>query len=162
METIGIFIDNSNFISDFRENAEYKADYKKFIEFFSAGRTLTHQRIYLPKSESDGFGSFCYLLKKLFFKIITKELKKIPDGRNKCNFDVEIAVDIMDIIAERNLPDVVVLVSGDSDFCYLIERIKKEGSRVIVVGSYLSVSVESKAAADSYIFTENISDEISL
>ncbi|MFA7466630.1 MAG: NYN domain-containing protein, partial [Parcubacteria group bacterium] len=86
----------------------------------------------------------------------------IPDGRNKCNFDVEIAVDIMDIIAERNLPDVVVLVSGDSDFCYLIERIKKEGSRVIVVGSYLSVSVESKAAADSYIFTENISDEISL
>lgn len=93
---------------------------------------------------------FTYTIRKVFGKrnIITKDLQKIKhyveneenldskiivdeDGKNyieirKCNFDVEISVDAIKMI---DYYDTFCIFSGDADFVYLNNFLKKKGKK---------------------------------
>jgi hypothetical protein len=55
----------------------------------------------------------------------------IAGGTYKCNFDVEITMDILRVMYQVK-PDIIVLASGDSDFVSLIQEVRKSGVRVEV------------------------------
>lgn len=66
----------------------------------------------------------------------------------KCNFDVEMTMDLMDDVERASG---FMLFSGDSDFFAPLERLKLKGRRVYVVGARGATSRELFAVADAYI-----------
>ena len=65
----------------------------------------------------------------------------------KCNFDVEIGVDML-LDCERNHTKVFVLWSGDSDFTDPIEKLISAGKKVVLFATARKVSKELSALAD--------------
>ena len=59
----------------------------------------------------------------------------------KCNFDVEIGVDML-LDCERNSADVFVLWSGDSDFADSVEKLMAAGKKVFLFATTRKVSKE--------------------
>jgi uncharacterized LabA/DUF88 family protein len=66
----------------------------------------------------------------------------------KCNFDVEMAMDLLDDAGKLTA---VILFSGDSDLKEPLERLKVQGKRIAVVGVRGHVSHELHTVADKYI-----------
>jgi uncharacterized LabA/DUF88 family protein len=57
-------------------------------------------------------------------------------GKRKCNFDVEISVDVIKMI---NYCDTFCIFSGDADFVYLKNFLKKQEKKIIIVkGEYIT------------------------
>lgn len=81
---------------------------------------------------------------------LIEELQKsgIVIEEPKCNFDVEIAMDMMD---DAEKITAVLLFSGDSDLKEPIERLKVKGKRVCVVGVRGNVAGELHEIKDKYI-----------
>ncbi|TSC95266.1 MAG: Uncharacterized protein Athens101410_673 [Parcubacteria group bacterium Athens1014_10] len=70
----------------------------------------------------------------------------------KCNFDVEITADM---IFDRHNVEEFILFSGDSDFEYLIKRLKNVGKKVVIYSSRKTISWELKLSASKYIYIED-------
>jgi uncharacterized LabA/DUF88 family protein len=66
----------------------------------------------------------------------------------KCNFDVEITLDMMD---DAEKVTGVILFSGDSDLSAPLERLKVKGKRIYIVGVRGMVSKELFRIKDMYI-----------
>lgn len=66
----------------------------------------------------------------------------------KCNFDVEIAMDMLD---DADKMTAVLLFSGDSDLFGPLERLKVKGKRIGVVGVRGKVATELHQIKDKYI-----------
>lgn len=62
----------------------------------------------------------------------------------KCNFDVEIGVDML-LDCERNSAEIFVLWSGDSDFADPVEKLMSAGKKVILFATARKVSRELAA-----------------
>lgn len=74
----------------------------------------------------------------------------------KSNFDVEISVDAIRLIAKF---DTFCIFSGDSDFAYLGRYLKKNGKKIIVVASG-QIFHTFKDVADLYINAQKIKFDI--
>lgn len=66
----------------------------------------------------------------------------------KCNFDVEIGVDML-LDCERNSAEVFVLWSGDSDFADPIVKLMNAGKKVVLFATARKVSRELSALAEN-------------
>src|SRR3989338_2700770 len=66
----------------------------------------------------------------------------------KCNFDVEMAMDMLD---DAEKLTAVLLFSGDSDLLEPLERLKVKGKKIGVVGVRGGVASELHAVKDKYI-----------
>ncbi|MBU1036655.1 NYN domain-containing protein [Patescibacteria group bacterium] len=98
------------------------------------------------------------------FKKRTKEIKMIPhydEGGKfigkmpKCNFDVEIT---MDMLMKINKYDSVMLLSGDSDFGGLLSYLKSKGKKIIIVCTRNYMSTELESVKDKFIPAELLKD----
>jgi uncharacterized LabA/DUF88 family protein len=150
---------------------------KTFVDLFSE-----RARVYYGEDpKSAGSLSFTYVLRKIFGKrdIVTKDLQKIrhyikldeeeiskyvvtdEDGKNyveirKCNFDVEISVDAIKMIDHY---DTFCIFSGDADFVYLNNFLRKKGRKVIIIkGGYITTKL--RESADLVINAQNIKKHI--
>jgi len=98
---------------------------------------------------------FAHYLRTQGLMVVAKEGSPAgaePDGRPKykANVDVLMAIDAMDL-ATQIRPDVVVLVTGDSDFAHLATSLRRRGIRVEVAAVDQNLGTELKAAANSVI-----------
>lgn len=84
-----------------------------------------------------------------------KNLQHYPEIY-KSNFDVEITTDIL---LDRTNINQVILLSGDSDFQYLVKKLKDVGKKVIVYSSRKTISWELKLETE-YIYLEDIKNKI--
>jgi len=100
--------------------------------------------------------------RKSGFQRRTKEIKMIPiydeNGKYlnkipKCNFDVEIA---MDMLTKINKYDTVMLFSGDSDFGGLLNYLKSKGKKIVVVCTRDCMSTELEEVKDKFIPAETL------
>ncbi len=66
----------------------------------------------------------------------------------KCNFDVEMTMDLMD---DADRASGFMIFSGDSDFYAPLERLKLRGRKIYVVGARGTVSRELFRIADAFI-----------
>ena len=76
-----------------------------------------------------------------------KTLKVRVDGSMKGDWDMEMALDILDMAPKL---DVVVLVSGDGDFTSLVKRVKTMGPKVEVVAFPRNTAKSLLEAADRF------------
>ena len=88
----------------------------------------------------------------LFKRLSVRPMVNISAGKNST--DIALAVDAIDlVIAER--PDVVVLVSSDSDFAPLVIRLREKGCRVCGIGQQGKTGDETVAVYDAFIDLEH-------
>lgn len=84
----------------------------------------------------------------LFKRLSVRPMVNLSAGKNST--DIAMAVDAIDlVIAER--PDVVVLVSSDSDFAPLVIRLREKGCRVCGIGQQGKTGEDTVAIYDSFI-----------
>ena len=98
---------------------------------------------------------FVHALRRQGFLIVTKEGSPAGSGddgrpKYKANVDVLLGIDAMDL-ATQIRPDVVVLVTGDSDFAHLATSLHRRGIRVEVAAIDQTLGNELRAAANSVI-----------
>lgn len=108
---------------------------------------------YLRHLDNIGFSSFTKILKKI--KI--SNTGKIGRYIYKANFDVEIAVDIL---LDKSKIDEIIIFSGDSDFEYLVKKLKDIGRQVYIFSSRKTISWELKLSASNVTYLEDIRKEI--
>lgn len=84
----------------------------------------------------------------LFKRLSMRPMVNLSAGKNST--DIALAVDAIDlVIAER--PDIVVLVSSDSDFAPLVIRLREKGCRVCGIGQQGKTGDETVAVYDSFV-----------
>ena len=84
----------------------------------------------------------------LFKHLSVRPMVNLSAGKNST--DIALAVDAIDlVIAER--PDVVVLVSSDSDFAPLVIRLREKGCRVCGIGQQGKTGDETVGVYDTFI-----------
>lgn len=122
MKKTAVFIDDANLFYA-QKRIGWKISWKRYKNYLSKQYSLKIINYYIgqPLSEKGKkeTNKIITKLNKLGITVKTKPLKKIwTDARQKsfiykCNFDVEISLDVARSI---NLVDNIIVVSGDSDF----------------------------------------------
>jgi uncharacterized LabA/DUF88 family protein len=92
---------------------------------------------------------FIYWAKSNGFLVVPKEGKAKGDDF-ETNIDIVMAMDAIELALEVR-PDIVVLVTGDSDFAYLAEKLRRRGIRVEVASVEQSLGNDLKMAANSVV-----------
>jgi uncharacterized protein (TIGR00288 family) len=83
----------------------------------------------------------------LFKRHSIRPMVNLSAGKNST--DIALAVDALDLVlAER--PELVVIVSSDSDFAPLVIRLREKGCRVVGIGQEGKTGDETIAAYDAY------------
>ena len=89
---------------------------------------------------------------KLFKAHSIRPIVNLSTGKNST--DISLAVDAMDlVISER--PQVVVIVSSDSDFAPLVIRLREKGCRVEGIGQLGKTGDDSKPVYDRFVDIEH-------
>lgn len=84
----------------------------------------------------------------LFKRLSIRPIVNVSTGKNST--DIALAVDACDlVIAER--PDLVVIVSSDSDFAPLVIRLREKGCRVEGIGQEGKTGDDAKPVYDSFV-----------
>ena len=85
---------------------------------------------------------------QLFKRHSIRPIVNLSTGKNST--DIALAVDAMDLVmAER--PNVVVVVSSDSDFAPLVIRLREKGCRVEGIGQEGKTGDDSKPVYDAFV-----------
>jgi uncharacterized LabA/DUF88 family protein len=140
-EKVVLFLDYANINRGAREK-RFRMDYQDLIEYVGEDRFLIDAHCYVPinpRNEHRLDGVIEDLWRSGY--IVTTKVGTIAGGTYKCNFDVEITMDILKVVYQVK-PDIIVLASGDSDFISLIQEVRKSGIRVEVA------AFEETAGAD--------------
>lgn len=135
------------------DNAEAK-HIQNIIEEVSKYGRITIKRIY-----GDWSGN---RMKKWKEKLSVFSLKPIQDfayTKGKNATDIALIIDAMDILYREEI-DYFCIVSSDSDFTALANRIRESGLRVIGIGKKQTPKSFTNAC-DIFTFTENFKKEVS-
>src|SRR5437763_11513761 len=130
-EKVVFFLDYANINRGAREK-RFRMDYQDFLEYVGEDRFLVDAHCYVPinpRNEHRSDGIIQDLWRAGY--IVTTKVGTIAGGTYKCNFDVEITMDMLKVVYQVK-PDIIVLASGDSDFVSLIQEVRKSGVRVEV------------------------------
>jgi uncharacterized LabA/DUF88 family protein len=140
-EKVVFFLDYANINRAAREK-RYRLDYHHLLHYVGEGRFLVDAHCYVPinpRNEHRVDGVIEELWRSGY--IVNTKLGTIAGGTYKCNFDVEITMDVLKVVYQVR-PDIIVLASGDADFVPLIQEVRKSGVRVEVA------AFEGTAGAD--------------
>ena len=135
-----------------------KTNWKKICDYLAdptEGRELIEMVLYvgLPPErfaeQRKTKEKFVYWAKSNGFLVVSKEGKS-KGNEYETNIDVVMAMDAVEMALEVK-PDIVVLVTGDSDFVYLAEKLRRRGIRVEVASVEQSLGNDLKNSANSVI-----------
>ncbi len=140
-EKVVFFLDYANINRAAREK-RYRLDYHDLLHYVGEERFLIDAHCYVPinpRNEHRLDREIQELWRSGY--IVTTKVGTIAGGTYKCNFDVEITMDVSRVVYQVK-PDIIVLATGDSDFVALIQDVRKSGVRVEVA------AFEETAGAD--------------
>lgn len=141
-------------------NFNRKLDWQKLRDYLAnpeEGRELIEMVIYLGlppdkqkfEDQRKSKEKFIYWAKSNGFLVVKKEGK--TKGENfETDIDIVMAMDAIELALDFR-PDIVVLVTGDSDFADLAEKLRRRGIRVEVASVEQALGNDLKLAANSII-----------
>src|SRR5205085_11331480 len=155
-----VLVDESNVGSSVR-TAGRGLDWLKLRDFLAGpntGRELIEMVVYagLPpamsiwQEERDKKNKFVQWLRSNGFMVVTKDGSPAEEGRYKANVDVMMALDALELSVEMQ-PDVVILVTGDTDFAHLAIKLRRRGIRVEVASVTQNLGNILRSAANEVI-----------
>lgn len=154
-----VLVDESNLSSSARPLGR-NLDWAKLREFLTTARQreLIEMVVYagLPpampewQAERDKKSKFIHWLRSNGFLAVTKDGAPAEEGHYKANVDVMMAIDAVELAAAMQ-PDLVILVTGDSDFADLAFHLRRRGIRVEVAAVAQNLGAGLKSAANEII-----------
>ena len=167
-EKVVFFLDYAN-INRAAKEKRYRLDYFDLLQYVSEERSLIDAHCYVPinpRNEHRRDREIEDLWRSGY--MVTSKVGTIAGGTYKCNFDVEIAMDMVKV-AYQVKPDIMVLATGDSDFVSLIQELRKSGIRVEVAAfeeaAGADIQLKSSGFIDldvyyaDYLATQNTDEE---
>jgi uncharacterized LabA/DUF88 family protein len=143
MDRVGIFVDVQNIWKTFG-----KIKYDVLLANAQKNRKLVRASAFMSYDpEDEGQHNFMRALSHLGYRVVSKPIRRLPDGSIKGNIDLEFAIDALTL---GKYLDVAVLVTGDGDFVKLVEALGHMGTRVEVIGPDANTAIELIYAADHY------------
>ena len=130
-EKVVFFLDYAN-INRAAGEKRCRMDYHNLLQYVGENRFLIDAHCYVPinpRNEHRLDGEIEELWRSGY--IVNTKRGTIAGGTYKCNFDVEITMDMLKAVYQVK-PDIIVLATGDSDFVSLIQEVRKSGVRVEV------------------------------
>ncbi|OGZ35252.1 MAG: hypothetical protein A3A94_01400 [Candidatus Portnoybacteria bacterium RIFCSPLOWO2_01_FULL_43_11] len=147
-QRVGVLIDVQNMYHSARNLYAARVNFKEVMKNAVAGRKLIRAIAYVIRTETGEEKPFFEALTKMGIEVKMKDLQIFYGGLKKADWDVGIAVDAIRLLP---LLDVIVLISGDGDYCPLVEYLKNEGRQVEVIAFGKSASGKLKELADDFI-----------
>lgn len=131
-----------------------RIDYGDLLSYLTAGRFLVEAFCYVPIDPRNPASREHEIknLRLMGWHVQTK-VGKANQQSYKCNFDVEITLELMHI-AERIKPDTIVMASGDIDFIPVVSEMRRRGIRVEVASFPEAVSEDLVLHSSGYINLE--------
>ena len=145
---VGVFVDVQNMFYAAKKLDGARLDYESILDRIVSGRRLIKAAAYIVESAEIDQSGFISVLEKKGYQVRRKELKSFMDGTAKGDWDMGMAIDILELC---NYLDVVALVTGDGDFVSLVRLVKKLGPTVELYAFGHNLSSELKETADRFI-----------
>lgn len=164
-KTAALFVDAEN-LYFIQKGLGWEIDFEKLYNFFDTHFSIYNafyytvvapdQETYEEKTQFlDSLAVAGYTVRRKHLKIIHAGDKQIRKG----NVDIEMVVDMFNT---KDLYDVIVLFSGDSDFERALELLRSYGKEIIVVSARGYVSRELINAADKYTDLAVLKDDFAM
>lgn len=154
--------DAQNFVAAVR-SYQRRAEWEKLRDYLAdpaEGRRLVEMVIYdgLPpemdeyREIREGKQRFHHYLRTNGFLVVTREgSPERPEERTwKANVDTIMATDVVEMALDTR-PDIVVLVTGDSDFAHVALKLRRRGIRVEVAAVAHTLAMALKRSASGII-----------
>jgi uncharacterized LabA/DUF88 family protein len=156
-ERLAIFIEAPNLLHG-AEELRLNIDFQKLKDYFAVGYSVTGARFYtgIDSSRPEQY-RFHNQLRQFGYEIVDKPLERRPDGSTKANFDVEIALDMMQRV---NSYDTAVLVSGDGDLVRVVQDVQLYRAKVKVLALASMTSSRLRNVANEFIDLAAIQGQI--
>ena len=123
MNKIAVFVDVQNIYYTTRQAYGRQFNYRKLWERISTQGEIMSATAYAIHRGDEKQLKFQNALKHMGFTVKLKPFIQRSDGSAKGDWDVGIAIDVMDISREV---DTVILLSGDGDFDLLMDKIRND------------------------------------
>ncbi len=147
-QRVGIFIDAQNLYHSGRNLYHSKVNFGAIVKEALEDRKLVRAVAYVIATESGEETGFFDALTKVGIETKIKDLQVFSSGAKKADWDVGMAIDAVKMAPKL---DTVILVTGDGDFCPLVEYLQmNQGCQVEVVSFGKSTSAKLIEAADHF------------
>jgi uncharacterized LabA/DUF88 family protein len=134
MKKIAVFVDVQNIYYTVRQAYQSFFNYQTLWQQLSTEYNIVLANAYAIESVNSKQKSFQQTLRNIGFEVKLKPYIQRSDGSAKGDWDVGIAIDMMDAAARDDI-DKLVLLSGDGDFDRLLQRISNgNGKQTVVYG----------------------------
>ncbi len=158
MMKVAIFLDYANINASSRQ-LNCSVDYGALLNYLAdetEDRTLQAAYAYVPidPRQEHAMDETIQNLRQNGY-IVKSKVGTIAGDSYKCDFDVEMTLDISRT-AYVNAPDIVVLVSGDSDFIPIVLDMRNRGIRVEVAAFKFSMSKHLALKSSGFINLDEI------
>jgi uncharacterized LabA/DUF88 family protein len=144
MKTVALFADVQNIYYTTRQAYGRQFNYRKLWQKIARQGDIATAIAYAIDRGDEGQRNFQNVLQNLGFTIKLKPFIQRGDGSAKGDWDVGIAIDVMEI---AQTVDRVILVSGDGDFDQLLDRIKLRNNLITEVYGVPSLTAQSLISA---------------
>jgi uncharacterized LabA/DUF88 family protein len=146
VKTIAVFVDVQNIYYTTRQAYGRQFDYRKLWQRISAEGEIVAATAYAIHRGLDKQLKFQNALTQIGFSIKLKPYIQRSDGSAKGDWDVGIAIDVMQLAKQV---DTVVLLSGDGDFDLLLDKIRTDYGVSAEVYGVPALTADSLIAAAS-------------
>jgi len=134
MKKIAVFVDVQNIYYTVRDGFGGYFNYQALWHQLSLNYEIVSANAYAISSDNPKQNSFQQALRNIGFNVNLKPYIQRADGSAKGDWDVGIAIDMMDAGAKQDI-DMLVLLSGDGDFDMLLKRLYHgDGKETLVYG----------------------------
>lgn len=146
-ERVGIFVDAANISASAKRAHGGQFDFSALLKIAEA-RKVQVAIAYVVDNGQSGFQGFASALREMGYKVKIKKPSQRPDGSIKADWDMAIAMDIVDA---RHRLDTVLIASGDGDFVPLLRRLRRWRKSCEVTAFSHAIHPELRRLADRYI-----------
>lgn len=147
-QRVGVFVDVQNLFYSARNLYNAKVNFTAVLKDIVKERKLIRAIAYVIHTEGMKENSFFDALEKMGYEVKSKDLQIFYGGAKKGDWDVGIAMDIIELAPKL---DVIILVSGDGDFVPLMQHARSAGCYVEAASFGRSSSSMLKETVDSFI-----------
>jgi len=155
-QRVNLYVDAANLYGDAKANGE-RLDYAALLRYAGALGAVGEAAIYAVRcngGEKDR--GFLVALKQIgFTRVVARHARQRPDGQAKSDLDTVIAMDVWAAALQGEMTT-TVLVSGDSDFVPLVERLVERGIPVYVIGPDRATAWEMIVAATKFLYASQV------
>jgi len=149
---VNVFVDSAN-LYHAANIAKLNIHYPQIVRWFKSRCKLNQVNFYTAYDPEDPKQiDFMEELEEAGFRVVKKPIKVYANSI-KGNMDIELTVDAMQDLGGY---DILVLISGDGDFHYLVKALEDAKKKTVIISVGGFTSYELHQEADSYFFFNRI------